>query len=326
MHRRKTPADYHALAEKRGFRWLGLKVPGVRAKTTWECEDGHQWQASFDSVRRGSGCPVCAGNLPKEPADYHAIAEKRGFRWLGPEVPNTQTRTDWKCAQGHQWQGRYGDIQQGKGCPICGGRLPKEPADYHALADKRGFRWLGPEVSNVRTKTGWACDRGHEWQTTYDSIQGGRDCPICGVAARADKKRTSTVAYHGLARERGFRWIGPEVSSVRDRTGWECEQGHQWQTSFDNIRRGTSCPHCQGRAPLTPADYHALAEERGLRWIGPEVPNNRSKTGWECEQGHQWEAAYSNIQQGSGCPFCWGKINHCHLCRGVCRPSSEAAV
>jgi hypothetical protein len=147
MHRRKTPADYHALAEKRGFRWLGLKVPGVRAKTTWECEDGHQWQASFDSVRRGSGCPVCAGNLPKEPADYHAIAEKRGFRWLGPEVPNTQTRTDWKCAQGHQWQGRYGDIQQGKGCPICGGRLRKEPADYHALADKRGFRWLGPEVS-----------------------------------------------------------------------------------------------------------------------------------------------------------------------------------
>lgn len=31
-------------------------------KVRWECERGHSWKATVDSVRRGSGCPVCAGN------------------------------------------------------------------------------------------------------------------------------------------------------------------------------------------------------------------------------------------------------------------------
>jgi hypothetical protein len=51
-----------------------------------------------------------------------------------------------------------------------------------------------------------------------------------------------------------------------------------------------------------PADYHALAEKRDFRWLGPEVPNAATKTGWECHQGHRWETTYSSIQQGTGCP------------------------
>lgn len=34
--RRKTPADYHALAEERSFRWLGPKAPNTEAKTGWD--------------------------------------------------------------------------------------------------------------------------------------------------------------------------------------------------------------------------------------------------------------------------------------------------
>jgi very-short-patch-repair endonuclease len=34
------------------------------------------------------------------------------------------------------------------------------------------------------------------------------------------------------------------------------------------------------------------------------VPNARVKTGWECEEGHQWEARYNDIQRGTGCPAC----------------------
>jgi very-short-patch-repair endonuclease len=57
--------------------------------------------------------------------------------------------------------------------------------------------------------------------------------------------------------------------------------------------------------PKTPDDYHALAEERGYRWLGPEVPNVRTKTNWECEKGHRWEAVYANVKHaGSGCPIC----------------------
>ena len=67
----------------------------------------------------------------------------------------------------------------------------KTPADYQALAKKRGFRWLGPEVRNVKTKTRWKCSLGHTWKTGYDSIQRGHGCPIC--ARPSDRKRRSVT-------------------------------------------------------------------------------------------------------------------------------------
>jgi L-alanine-DL-glutamate epimerase-like enolase superfamily enzyme len=299
--RRKTSADYRLLAEKRGFRWLGFEATNTHTKTSWACEQGHQWQAPYSSIQQGRGCPVCAGRMPKTAADYRALAEKRGFHLLGPEASNTKTKTNWGCEQGHRWEAPYHNIQQGHGCPICAGNIPKTSIDYHALAEKRGFRWLGPKVSNVLTKTGWECEQGHQWKAPYNSIQQERGCPVC-----AGKVPKSPVDYHALAEERGFRWLGPGVADTMTRTSWECEQRHRWETPYSSIQQGRGCPVCAGRVAKTPADYHALAEERGFLWLGPEVADTKTKTSWECEKSHRWEAPFNSIQQGRSCPFCAG--------------------
>jgi hypothetical protein len=82
MPRRKTSADYHTLAEKRGFRWLGHEVPNIQTKTHWGCEEGHQWEGIYNSIQRRTGCLFCTDNLPKTPEDYKALAQERGLRWL----------------------------------------------------------------------------------------------------------------------------------------------------------------------------------------------------------------------------------------------------
>ena len=178
----------------------------------------------------------------------------------------------------------------------------KIPDDYHKLAQERGFRWLGPEVPNTRPKTGWECSHGHRWETRYSTIQAGCGCPHCSRKAR------KIPDFHKLAQERGFRWVGPETNA-RTKTGWECEQGHRWMTTYYTIQKGHGCPICSGKARKTPADYHALAEKRGFRWLGPEVRNIQTRTGWECEQGHRWMATYSTVRKGTGCPLCSRKRN-----------------
>ena len=160
--RRKTPNDYHALAEQRGLRWLGLEVSNARIRTRWECQEGHQWEAAFDAIRRGSGCPACYNEgrgqtLRKAHEDYTTLARQCGLRWVGPEVQNTASKTRWECKEGHNWEATYGNIRQGKGCPTCAivrqaEQRRKKGCDYHALAEDRGFRWLGPEVADAHTK------------------------------------------------------------------------------------------------------------------------------------------------------------------------------
>jgi hypothetical protein len=238
---RKTSADYHALATERGFQWLGPEVRTVLIKTGWECEHHHRWQATYNSIQQGSGCPFCAGTAPKTADDYRALAEERGFRWLGPEVRTTITKTTWQCGQGHRWEAQYQDIRNGTGCPICyEERTRTRPDDYHALARARGFRWLGPEAPNTHVKTWWECAEGHRWEMRYNDIKQGGGCPICA----RERRRKQPGDYRALAEERGFEWLGPEVHSVEEKTGWRCKRGHRWEAVYSSVDRGTGCPHC----------------------------------------------------------------------------------
>lgn len=120
-----------------------------------------------------------------KPESYIDLANRRGFVWLGPAVRNTATPTRWRCSCGHEWDAPYRYIRNGKGCPVCGnvkrGKSAKNktPTDFHNLAYRRGFLWLGPEVNITKHHTWWECPNGHHWQATYNMIQSGKGCPDC---------------------------------------------------------------------------------------------------------------------------------------------------
>ena len=311
--RQKKPIDYHALAKKRGFRWLGPEVPSARTKTKWECASGHHWEARYSSIQSGTGCPVCAHRIPKRSTDYHELAKTRSFVWIGPEVSDTQTKTWWLCRKDHKWKTTYNNIRQGHGCPFCAGKMNKKPNDYYLLAKMRGFRWLGPMPPHVRINTNWECPKGHQWKARYNNIKNGTGCRICGRKERAEKSRYKPDDYHALAEAQGIQWIGSEVPNVRTKTNWKCKHNHCWEATYASVRL-CGCPICGRKRTgdqlrLKPNDYHALARNRGFHWLGPEVSNNQTKTKWKCSMGHCWESHYNNIQNGSGCPECVDIVN-----------------
>jgi len=244
MSRRIRPDEYFALATRRGFKWLGPEVSTVNTKTTWQCLKGHQWEAVYCHVNQGTGCPHCAGNRRKTDEDYHALATRHGFKWLGPSVPNTATGTIWQCDKGHQWKARYSNINTGYGCPHCAGYIPIAPNQYQELANQRSFEWLGPEVPNVMTSTSWQCELGHEWSTSYLHIRQGTGCPVCAIEDVADRQRLKPSDYHKLAEQKGFKWLGPEVPNNQTKTWWQCKEGHKWQARYGNINFDRGCPEC----------------------------------------------------------------------------------
>jgi len=206
LAKRLRVEDYEALAKVRGLRWVGVELVSTRMKTKWECPCGHKWEAEYNGIQQGGGCPRCAPQAPKRPNDYRALAQSKGFEWLGPEVPNNATKTKWRCQYGHEWKAGYGNIKQGCGCPHCAGNGSKKPSDYFALAQSRGFEWLGPEVSNSETRTGWRCQRGHEWEAVYGSIRRGSGCPACNTS-RGEDAIACCLDRIGISykRERWFR-------------------------------------------------------------------------------------------------------------------------
>lgn len=249
MPTRKRSEDYHDLAESKGIRWLGPEVSNTRIKTGWECDLGHRWKAMYASVYGAAmGCPICRYDTISEkrrvkPDAYYSLAERRGFRWLGPEVPNARAKTRWECKEGHVWKATHDKIRRGRGCPYCAGTASKIAKDYYVLADERGFLWLGIHVpEKVNIKTGWECSLGHRWEATYNKIQQGKGCPHC-----AGNYPKTPDEYQSLARKKGFKWHGPFVNT-ETKTEWECSVGHSWYGTYRSIAQsssgGNGCPAC----------------------------------------------------------------------------------
>ncbi len=240
------PELYHALAEKRGMKWLGPYTGRVLALTSWQCKNGHTFEMPYSSLKNPkNGCTKCSRCQPE---DYVAAAEKYGYTWMGPEVRTSAVKTWWRCKCGHEWQASLNAL---KGCMKCSKKhvfkmLRNGPSEYHELADACGLEWIGPEVENSSTPTNWKCNSGHEFSASYSSLRRGRKCHRCRLDKHSDTRRIKPEQYHAIAEQRGYKWLGPEVSRSTVKTGWLCPNGHVWFTTRDTIAKGANCPECQG--------------------------------------------------------------------------------
>lgn len=247
------------------------------------------------------------GGRRKYPADYYNLVQTRSFKWLGPPVRKTNTKTTWQCPCGYVWESTYNNISQGKGCPSCGGSLPKTKEDYYNLATKKNIKWIGGILPpNVKTKTEWQCKKGHQWEATYDSVHGSsQGCRDCGLKIQVEKKRLKSDHYHELAKEKGIEWLGPLPANNKEKTWWKCPKGHQWEANKGAVRQTRLCPICNNRYPKTEKDYHSLAKTKGFSWVSTDIPKSvLHKTTWECSKGHLWDATYDSVTR-NGCPCCY---------------------
>lgn len=318
--------EFDELAAKFAFVRIGPPVSDKGSPTRLRCTQQHEWSASYHSLKKGWGCPECGGTRQAKKraklldSDYHELARVRGFEWLGPPVPNNQTKTNWRCSLGHAWSASYAKIHIGRGCPQCAitssaASRRRSDEDYNSLAASRGYRWLGePFPKNNKDKTRWSCTEGHVWLVSFGKILAGRGCPECSRETAAVKQRLSEDDYLKLASRRNFRWIGPKPSNRQAKTWWCCPVEHSWEASFANVHLGRGCPIC-GRESMKSAlrskdsEYEAFAETRGWTWIGPSVPNSATKTEWLCQKAHKVFSALSWLKDGNGCAHCADMVN-----------------
>ena len=62
------------LATKKGGKLLGF-AEVVKKNSTWECAKGHEWRATWSSVKKGSWCPYCAGKKSQSNIHKKAVSK-----------------------------------------------------------------------------------------------------------------------------------------------------------------------------------------------------------------------------------------------------------
>lgn len=318
---------------------------GSQKKVWWRCDQGHEWQSMpYERVKRGTGCPYCAGKRILPGMDLAAVYPDLAAQWhpkkngeLGPEsiLPGSHRSVWWKCGMGHEWKARVNSRVNGRGCPVCTGRVvvpgendlgtvfPAVAMEWHP--EKNGGLDPGQVMGGSRRRVWWRCDRGHEWQASIKSRTQGTGCPVCaGKVVNPGENDLESFSPELAAqwdREKNGKLDPAQVSMFSNRrVWWKCSRGHEWQAKIsDRTTKRSDCPYCTNRKvlagfndlktvePLVAAQWHPDKNE--LLDPSMVLPGSTKRVWWRCSDGHEWKAViYSRTgAQKCGCPVCAGK-------------------
>ncbi len=242
-------------------------------KVWWQCDKGHEWNASVCDRIRGRGCPICSNRKvllgyndlatknPKLAEEWHP--DKNGDLKPTDVVYGSHKKVWWICVQGHEWEAVISSRMHGFGCPCCAGQKtitgvndlatlkPELASEWHPI--KNGKLTANMVMPKSNKKAWWLGKCGHEWEADISSRSAGNGCPYC-----ANKK--VLAGYNDLST------INPKIASEwhptkngnltpqdvtegsNKKIWWQCSKGHEWQTTPNNRKNGRICPICRKTA------------------------------------------------------------------------------
>ena len=123
----ETSGEWHY--EKNGVLKPEHFAPNSHRKVWWKCQIGHEWQASIANRNKGRGCPYCSGKkvLPGY-NDLQTVNPALANEWNYEKntgvrpidvTPNSNKKAWWICSDGHEWEAKINNRNNGNGCPIC---------------------------------------------------------------------------------------------------------------------------------------------------------------------------------------------------------------
>ncbi len=303
----------------------------------WEARIAHRARGigcPICSGKKASQSNNLAVRYPDLAREWHST--KNGDLKPTDVMPHSGMKVWWQCQRGHEWQTRvYERYRKGpRPCPFCAHRRAGEDYNLAVRFPHIAKEWhptknrsLTPETvtPGSERKAWWCCERGHDWLARIaQRTKSNTGCPIC---SRREPARDKTLAmrdknlailYPALAAQWHPTKNGPLTpSDVRAQSSlliwWRCAYGHDWQTRIAHRSGGSGCPFCSGRKACRENSLAVLHPALAKEWhpskngsLTPEAvrPAAGQKVWWQCQRGHEWQAAMYTRTTGHGCPLC----------------------
>ncbi len=245
---RYTIEDMKNIARERGGKCLSDIYVNIKTKLRWQCKEGHIWEATPDSIRRGTWCPTCNRGETVDLERIKQIVEKHNGECFTNEYTGKKQRIVCKCENGHVWETSVMSLLANHWCPTCAGNPRLSVDDMRLAAEERGGEFLEDDYKDAHTKMKWKCHLGHVFESNYNRIQQGGWCPKCAKIQQAKRQTKHTIEeMQEIAKSRGGECLSKEYVRSHDHLKWKCKEGHVWNASYGNISKGKWCPICARR-------------------------------------------------------------------------------
>ena len=228
---------------------------------------------------------------------------------------DAKTKILHRCkVDGHEWNPSPDSILSGRGCPKCRGRylsrlMSRTHNEYIGEVSQinPNIEVLGTYV-NSDTKILHRCKiDGYVWSVVPSSILKGVGCPMCAGKA---PYTTESFKYVMKSLHPSIEVVGEYVNN-KTNIALRCKiDGHQWEATPHNVLRGSGCPKCGGRIPMSHGEYVSAVAliNKYIEVLGTFI-NKCTAILHRCKKdGHEWLVRPEHILNGHGCPACNSSI------------------
>ncbi len=116
-----------------------------------------------------------------------------------------------------------------------------------------------------------------------------------------------------LAKAKEGECLSKVYITARTKMKWRCKEGHEWKSTFDDVKHGYWCKKCgfkiisEKKIKYSIADFQKLAAEKNGECLSTKYIRYNKHLLFKCEKGHQWKTTPASILNGKWCPHC----SHC---------------
>lgn len=296
-------------AAERGGACLSEEFASLVESVGWRCARGHEWSASWASVRGGSWCPKCAKDWAKDAPGLLPKCARRGDVQLvrallragaDPDEEDSAGRT----ALQHLAEGGHGgeDAKALRRLLAKGADPWRRGADGLAAWDWALLEENAQALRAIREVCGERPKPGQSGSGPAKKGR-GRDEP----AAPRRPRKLSLLFFQNYALSKGGSCLSEAFVHSKSKMRFRCRSGHEWEALPSNMASHESwCPVCSGNERHGLERFQKIAAERGGACLSEAYEGAAKKLRFRCAQGHEWEARPSCVNQGRWCHRCGG--------------------
>ena len=304
---------------------LSDKFIRIKDNYKWRCENKHEWEAMWRSVKwNGNWCPHCYNEnrcWTLEKVKIFAIKnECECIDILKGEGSDGYYL--WKCKNGHITTPKGSTIFfKPDMCKFC---HKLDITEMKEIAISREGECLSEEYTNSRSDLKWKCKEGHEWEAKAKSVKGGTWCPECVV----NNRRWSLEDIREIAKSHGGELISTVYEDLCGQLDWRCKEGHEWRFRLATVLTDAWCQTCH---------LDNLNRERRLKAIviiGKFIKSMKGKlitttddiidrttdhrlsechVKIQCQYDHEFKITLQSLRSGTWCLYCRYKSESmCH--------------
>lgn len=283
---------------------------------------------------------------------YPEIAEEWSSK--NPNRPDTilsgsPRKVWWHCPKCHQeYQATVASRTKNRSkCPFCANLRAYEKNCLAVLRPDIAAQWH-PELNLPLTpydvvpgsekEVYWKCSDGHTWKSAISSRTVSREsrCPICHpriVPLRHPAQLMDSTLVQIWHPTKNLPLVPNNVASQSNKKfWWQCERGHEWQSSPHHLHRlspSKRCPFCNDRAVCTDNSLLTRNPELAQEWDSelnfPLTPDQvlycSGKKYWWRRGEFVWQASVKDrLNKGDCIPRSQYLICNQHLRLSVTHP------